>query len=219
MEPGDDAEGIRTVRVEELARTSLSVLRRAAIEYRRRNGEWQNLYRETYDRGNGAAILLYDPARDCVLLVRQFRYPVYVNAPNTYRSERGQLVEVPAGLLNDHELEGLTAEEAIRAEAEQEAGVTVASPRKILDAFMSPGSVTERVAFFVAIYNASDRTGVGGGLAQEGEDIFILEPTLDEALAMIDQGEIMDAKTIILLYWASLHRADLVRSIAVPANG
>jgi nudix-type nucleoside diphosphatase (YffH/AdpP family) len=214
MGPAEDADGIRTVRVEELARTSFSVLRRAAIEYRRLNGEWQNLVRETYDHGNGAAILLYDAARDCVLLVRQFRYPVYLNAPSGYPGERGRLVEVPAGMLDDHHCEGRTAEETIRAEAEEEAGVTVASPRHILDAFMSPGSVTERVAFFVAAYSTADRTGAGGGLIQEGEDISIMEPTLDEALAMIERGEIIDAKTIILLYWARLHRADLARRIA-----
>jgi nudix-type nucleoside diphosphatase (YffH/AdpP family) len=206
----DDSDGVRTGSSEELARTSLSVLRSTTIDYRRHDGSWQSLRRETYDRGNGAAILLYDPARDCVLLVRQFRYPVYVNPlPNQGGAARGRTIEVPAGLLNDHEAAGRSAEEAIRIEAEEEAGVAVSHPRRILDAYSSPGSVTERLAFFVATYAAADRTGAGGGLPEEGEDIAVLEPRLDEALAMVARGEIVDCKTILLLFWAGLHRVEL----------
>ena len=200
--------GVREVASEELARTGFSVLRRTKIEYRRRDGTWQTFQRETYDRGNGAAILLYDPGRDRVLLVRQFRYPVFANpGRGATTATRGWLIEVPAGLLDDHEAAGRSAEEAIRLEAQEEAGVLVTKPVRILDAYTSPGSVTERIAFFVATYDASDRVGEGGGLADEGEDIATLEPTLDEALAMVASGEIADAKTIILIYWAVLNRA------------
>jgi nudix-type nucleoside diphosphatase (YffH/AdpP family) len=208
MSLDDDTIRIGEVRV--LAQSGFSVLRSTAIDYRRRDGTWQALHRETYDRGNGAAILLYDPGRDCVLLVRQFRYPVHANPlPGRTGGKRGELVEVPAGLLNDHQAAGRSVEEAIRAEAQEEAGVAVAAPRHILDAYTSPGSVTERIAFFVATYRPQDRTGAGGGLIEEGEDIAVLEPRLDEALAMVSRGEIADCKTIVLLFWAALNRGAL----------
>jgi nudix-type nucleoside diphosphatase (YffH/AdpP family) len=204
-------ERVRVLEVEEVARTGFSVLRRTRMAYRRSDGAWQTFWRETYDRGNGAAILLYDPSRDCVLLVRQFRFPVFANPkPDAAAETRGWLIEVPAGLLDDHVAAGRSVEEAIRREAEEEAGVRVADPRRLMDTYMSPGSITERVALFVATYAPSDRTGAGGGLAAEGEDIQILEPTLAEAAAMIARGEIADAKTVILIYWALLHGADLV---------
>lgn len=202
----DSPERVRVLGVEEVARTGFSVLRRTTIEYRRTDGTWQTFWRETYDRGNGAAILLFDPDRACVLLVRQFRYPVYANPTPGAPGARGWLIEVPAGLLEDHIAAGRSVEAAIRQEAEEEAGVRVGHPKRLLDAYMSPGSVTERVALFYAPYSAADRTGKGGGVAAEGEDMTILEPTLDEAAAMIQQGEITDAKTIMLVYWALLHR-------------
>ncbi len=207
----EDGEAVRTLRTEELARTGFSVLRNTTIAYRRRDGTRQVLQRETYDHGNGAAILLHDAARDCVLLVRQFRFPVYVNpAPSgSAVLPPGWTVEVPAGMLDDHLAKGRSAEDAIRREAEEEAGVRVGQPRRVLEAFMSPGSLTERVALFVGSYAAVDRIGPGGGLHHEGEDIAIMEPSLDEALAMVARGEITDAKTIILLYWASLNRSAL----------
>lgn len=206
-----DGDTIRRLGEEELARTGFSVLRRTTMAYRRRDGTVQTIQRETYDRGNGAAILLHDPGRDRVLLVRQFRYPVFANPlPGAPADGRGWLIEVPAGKLDDdHAVAGETVEEAIRREAEEEAGVCVARPVRILEAYTSPGSVTERIAFFVATYTAADRTGDGGGLVEEGEDIAILEPTLDEAAAMIERGEIADAKTIVLIYWALLNRPRL----------
>ena len=169
------------------------VLRRTTFDHRRRDGTWQTLDRETYDRGNGAAILLHDPSRGVVLLTRQFRYPAYVNG------HPEPLVEVVAGLLDER-----SPEEAIRQEAEEEAGCRIAAPRRVFEAFMSPGSVLERLVFFVAEYSAADRAA-GGGLAAEGEDIEVLEPTLDEALAMVARGEIVDAKTIMLLQHVKLH--------------
>ena len=170
------------------------VLRKATFDYRRRDGSWQTLSREAYDRGNGAAILLHDPTRDTVLLVQQFRYPAYSNG------HPDKLIEVPAGMLDDRDPEA-----AIRAEAEEEAGCRVSAPTRLFEAFMSPGSVTERVVFFTASYSHADRIAAGGGLVAEGEDIEVLEPTLDEALAMAASGTICDAKTIMLLQWAALN--------------
>lgn len=170
------------------------VLRKTTFDHRRRDGTWQTLSRETYDRGNGAVILPYDPSRGTVLLVRQFRYPAYVNG------HPEPLIEAVAGLLDKR-----SPEEAIRHEAGEEAGCRIAQPRRVFEAFMSPGSVTERLVFFVAEYSAADRVAPGGGVIAEGEDIEVLEPTLDEALAMIGDGRIADAKTIMLVQHAKLH--------------
>lgn len=170
------------------------VLKKTTFDYRRRDGSWQTLSRETYDRGNGAALLLYDPTRGTVLLTRQFRYPAYVNG------HPEPLLEVCAGLLDDR-----SPEDAIRAEAVEELGVAVAAPRRVFDAFMSPGSVTEKLAFFVAEYRAADR-GEGGGNLEEGEDIDVVELTLADALAMVERGAIVDGKTIMLLQHAALRR-------------
>jgi nudix-type nucleoside diphosphatase (YffH/AdpP family) len=171
-----------------------SVLRKTTFDYRRRDGTWQTLSRETYDRGNGAAILLFDPHRGTVLLTRQFRYPAYVNG------HPEPLIEVAAGRLDER-----SPEDAIRREAEEEAGCRIARPRRVFEAFMSPGSITEKLVFFVAEYSAADRVTEGGGVHEEGEDIEVLELTLDAALAMIDSGEIADGKTIMLLQYARLH--------------
>jgi nudix-type nucleoside diphosphatase (YffH/AdpP family) len=171
------------------------VLRKTTFDYQRRDGTWQTLSRETYDRGNGAVVLPYDPDRGTVLLTRQFRYPAYVNG------HPQPLIEAIAGLLDDR-----SPEDAIRNEAEEEAGCRIAQPRRLFEAFMSPGSVTERLVFFVAEYSAADRLAAGGGVIAEGEDIEVLEPTLDAALAMVANGEIADGKTIMLLQYAKLHR-------------
>ncbi len=170
------------------------VLRKATFAYRRRDGAWQTQSRESYDRGNGAAILLYDPSRGTVLLTRQFRYPAYENG------HPEPLIEAVAGMLDKDD-----PEQTIRREAEEEAGCRIDAPKRIFEAFMSPGAVTERLTFFVAAYSSGDRIGAGGGLIAEGEDIEILEPQLEEALAMIESGEIMDAKTIMLLQYAKLN--------------
>jgi len=191
MSAGEDRIRVREVRV---LSDDWYVLRKTTFDYRRRDGTWQTLSRETYDRGNGAVILPYDPSRGTVLLTRQFRYPAYVNG------HPDPLIEVIAGLLDKR-----SPEDAIRQEAEEEAGCRIAQPCRVFEAFMSPGSVTERLAFFVAEYSAADQVAAGGGIKAEGEDIEVLEPTLDEALAMIDDGRIMDAKTIMLLQYAKLH--------------
>ena len=183
----DEPDRIR-VRDVQLLSDRHYILRSTRFDYRRRDGSWQSLTRETYDHGNGAVILPYDPARGTVLLVRQFRYPAYVNGhPET-------MIEAIAGLLDAHD-----PRTAIVKEAEEEAGLRIRAPRRIYEAFMSPGAMTERVTFFIGEYDASDRTGQGGGLKAEGEDIEVLEPSFEAALAMIADGRIVDAKTIMLL--------------------
>lgn len=187
------ADRVRVEKVETLA-DDWYVLRKTTFRYRRRDGSWQVQSRETYDRGNGATILLYDPARRTVVLTRQFRYPAFVNGHDDL------LIEAPAGLLDQ-----AGPEERIRAEVEEETGYRVRAVRQVFEAFMSPGSVTERLHFFVGAYSAGDRVAEGGGNAEEGEDIERLEPTIEEALAMIEDGRIRDGKTIMLLQHAALH--------------
>jgi nudix-type nucleoside diphosphatase (YffH/AdpP family) len=169
-------------------------LKTTTFEWRRRNGDWQTQQRESYDRGNGAALLPYNLAQGTVILVRQFRYPAYVNGYDDL------LIEAAAGLLDDE-----TPELRIRAEAEEETGYRLGEIRKIFEAFMSPGAVTEKLHFFVAEYDPSMRIGSGGGNADEGEDIEVMELPIDQALAMIGDGRIVDAKTIMLLQYAALN--------------
>ena len=169
-------------------------LKTTTLEWRRNDGEWQTQHRETYDRGNGAALLPYNLARRTVMLVKQFRYPAYVNGCDDL------LIEAAAGLLDNE-----APEKRIRAEAEEEIGYRLRDIRKIFEAYMTPGAVTEKLHFFVGEYDPSMRVSVGGGLAEEGEDIEVLELGIDEALAMISDGRIMDAKTIMLLQWARLN--------------
>ncbi|MDO1583361.1 NUDIX domain-containing protein [Rhizobium oryzicola] len=170
------------------------VLKKTVFDFQRQDGSWQRQSRETYDRGNGAAILLYDPERRTVILTRQFRYPAFVNGHDDL------LIEVPAGLLDDAE-----PEVRIRAELAEETGFHVNEVRQVFDAFMSPGSVTERLHFFVARYQPQDRLADGGGNADEGEDIAVFEITIEEALSMMASGEIRDGKTIMLLQYAAIH--------------
>jgi nudix-type nucleoside diphosphatase (YffH/AdpP family) len=182
---------VRPVRVEVLS-DDWYVLRKATFDFQRRDGTWSRQSREAYDRGNGATILLYDESAGTVLLTRQFRWPAYVNG-----HPDGMLIEAPAGLLDDEEPEA-----AIRREAEEETGVRVGAVERLFEVFMSPGSVTERLHFFAAPYERDRRDGEGGGIAAEGEDIEVLEVRLSHALAMVDDGQIADAKTIMLLQWA-----------------
>lgn len=193
---GQDLSGNPAVAVDrvEVISDGWHVLRRTTFSYRRRDGLIESQQRETYDRGNGATILLYDAARRTVLLTRQFRYPAYVNG-----HPDGVLIETAAGLLDDD-----APEVAIRREASEELGVRVGELRHVFDLYMSPGSVTERLHFYVAAYAPDDRVDAGGGLAEEGEDIEVLELSIDDALAGISDGRIVDAKTVILLQWAAL---------------
>jgi nudix-type nucleoside diphosphatase (YffH/AdpP family) len=192
---GRDLTGNPDVRVTdvELVASAWHVLRRTTYEMRDRTGAWVSRTAETYDRGNGAVILLYDVERRTVLLTRQFRYPVYVNG-----HPDGLLVEAAAGLLDDDEPEA-----AIRREAIEETGHEVGELTHVFDLYMSPGSVTERLHFYAAPYSAETALHAGGGLADEGEQIDLVELGIDEALAQIGSG-IVDAKTILLLQWAAL---------------
>jgi nudix-type nucleoside diphosphatase (YffH/AdpP family) len=182
------------IRDVELIASAWHVLRRTTYDYRRQDGSWTREQRETYDRGDGATILLYDPLRRTVLLTRQFRFPAYANGHRD-----GMLIETAAGLLDDDD-----PASAIRREAAEELGVTVGELEHVFGAYMSPGSVTERLHFYAAPYSPDSRTGNGGGVADEGEDIEAVELAFEEALDWIDDGRIADAKTIMLLQWAAL---------------
>jgi nudix-type nucleoside diphosphatase (YffH/AdpP family) len=170
-----------------------AILKKFTFDYRRRDGSLETQVRQTYDRGHGAVILPYDPRRGTVLLVRQFRLPAYVSG------HPEPLIEACAGLLDRDD-----PETCIRREAEEELGYRLKATEQVFHVFMSPGSVTERLMFFTARYSPEDRVGRGGGDAHEGEDIEVLELALDEALAMIDRGEIIDGKTIMLLQHVKL---------------
>ncbi len=164
------------------------------LDWQRSDGRWQEQQRETVDHGDAAAILLYDPRRRTVVLLRQMRVPGFENGCDEL------MIEVPAGLLD-----GATPAECARAEAEQEVGYRARDPQPVFDAFMSPGTLTERVHGFVAEYAEGDRIAAGGGLEHEGEDIEVFELPFDEAMAMLADGRIRDAKTIMLLQHAALH--------------
>jgi len=197
---GRDLDRNPDVRIRDVEVTSdgWHVLRRTTFEFRGRDGQWTTQSRETYDRGNGATILLYDPEARTVLLTRQFRLPAYVND-----HPDGLLIEAAAGLLDDD-----SPEDAIRREAAEELGVTVGPLNHLFDLYMSPGSVTERVHFFAAPYSSADLTGAGGGVAEEGEEIESVTVPYDDALAMIADGRVVDGKTVILLQWAALNLFD-----------
>ena len=169
-------------------------LTKYGIAYRRSDGVTERQFREVYDRGNGAAILLYNKQRRTIVLTRQFRLPALLNG-----DPGGMLLEAPAGLLDADD-----PVTAIRREAEEETGYRITQVEEVLAPIMSPGSVTERLHLFVGAYTAADRVSAGGGHASEGEDIEVIEVTLDQALAMIERREIVDAKTILLVYHAKL---------------
>ena len=169
------------------------VLKKTTFDFLRSDGTWQQQSRETYDRGNGATLLLYNQERRTVILTRQFRFPAFVNGHS------GLLIEAAAGLLD-----GAAPEERIRAEVEEETGYRVRDVRMVFEAFMSPGSVTEKLYFFVAAYDASSKAALGGGNRAEGEDIAIFELSIGDAMRAITCGEIVDGKTIMLLQYALL---------------
>jgi len=179
---------------ERLLSDSHYVLKLATFDWRRDDGQWQIQHRETYDRGNGAALLPYDLARRTVLLVRQFRYPAFAGGYDDL------LIEAIAGMLDNE-----APEARIRAEAEEETGYRVVEVRKVFEAFSSPGAVTEKLHFFVAPYTPDMRVSEGGGVKDEGEEIEVLELPFGDAMQMIADGRICDAKTILLLQYAALN--------------
>ena len=170
-------------------------LRKITFDFLKKNGTWQTQSREAYDRGNGAAILLYNPVSGTVILTRQFRMPTFVNG-----NDSGMMIEVCAGLLDLD-----NPEDCIRRETEEETGYKITEVKKIFEAYMSPGSVTEILHCFVAAYSSAQKVHEGGGLEHDQEDIDVLEIPFPEALSMIESGEIRDAKTIMLLQYAQIN--------------
>lgn len=171
------------------------ILKKVTYEYRNNQGQWETQTREAYDRGNGAVILLYHPEKKTVILTRQFRLPTYINGNDT-----GMLIEACAGLLEQHH-----PEDCIRKETEEETGYRISKVRKIFEAYMSPGSVTEILHFFVAEYDDHMKIHEGGGLEEEQENIEVLELPFAQAYGMIATGEIRDGKTIMLLQYALIN--------------
>jgi len=170
------------------------VLNKVTFDYEMKDGKIESHIREVYDRGNGAAILLYNTAKKTVILTRQFRLPTYLNGNKT-----GMMIEICAGLLDqDH------PEQAIIRETEEETGYRLQKVEKVIETYMSPGSVTEILYLFIGEYNETMKVNDGGGLDAEQENIEVLEYTFDQAYAMIQSGEITDAKTILLLQHAKI---------------
>jgi len=171
-------------------------LRKVTFEIEKADGTKTTQSREAYDRGNGAVILLYNPSQNTVVLTRQFRLPTYING-----NEDGMLIEACAGLLEKE-----SPEECIKREAMEETGYQVGEVKKIFEAYMSPGSVTEILYFFIAEYTHTDLRSNGGGVKEEEENIEVLEIPFQESLAMIEDGRIKDGKTIMLLQYLQIHK-------------
>jgi nudix-type nucleoside diphosphatase (YffH/AdpP family) len=169
-------------------------LKKVTYEITENDGNTSIQSREAYDRGNGATILLYNKAQASVILTRQFRLPTYING-----NPDGMLIECCAGLLDKD-----NPEDCIRKETEEETGYKITDVKKVFEAYMSPGSVTEILYFFVAEYAKEMKVSDGGGLAHESENIEVLEMPFGEALQMVKTGEIKDAKTIMLLQYAQI---------------
>lgn len=170
------------------------ILKKITYDYSKPDGSRHSQSREVYDRGNGATILLYNKEQKTVVLTRQFRLPSFVNG-----NESGMLIEACAGLLDDD-----NPEDCIRRETEEETGYKISAVQKIFEAYMSPGSVTEILHFFIAAYTKEMKLSAGGGAQHEEENIEVLEIPIEEAMQMIDSGEIRDAKTILLLQYVKL---------------
>ena len=169
-------------------------LNKVVFDYQNRDGSWSSQAREAYDRGNGATVLLYNREKQTVILIKQFRMPSYLNGNGD-----GLLIETCAGLLD-----GDDPETCVLKEAEEESGIRPRKAEKVFESYMSPGAVTEIIHFYVAEYTDADRVGPGGGLDSEQEDIEVLEVDFEDALKMVSDGTIRDAKTIMLLQYAKL---------------
>lgn len=184
---------IRSLRAQLLSRSWTS-LQKFTYDFLRPDGKWEEHVREVYDRGDGASALLYNPIQSTVILIQQFRLPTYLNG-----NDSGFLIEACAGKLNP----GENPQEAILREIEEETGHHVHSLEKVFEAYMSPGSVTELITMYLATYDESTKIHGGGGLAEEGENIEVIEVPLMQALEWIKTGKIKDAKTIMLLQFLS----------------
>ena len=173
-----------------------ATLARVDYDYKFEDGQWRRLSRESYNRGNGTGILLYNKEKQTVILTKQFRMPAYVNNPKESMS-----IEVCAGALDKNE----DPETCIIREVEEEVGYKIESAKKVLECYTSPGAVTEKMFLFIAEYDDSMKINEGGGLEIENEEIEVLEIPFSKALAMVDDFEIIDAKTILLLQYAQIH--------------
>ncbi|ULC58339.1 NUDIX domain-containing protein [Flaviramulus sp. BrNp1-15] len=173
-----------------------ATLDRVDYDYKFEDGQWRRLSRESYNRGNGTGILLYNKEKQTVILTKQFRMPAYVNNP-----KEGMSIEVCAGAIDKNE----DPEVCIIREVEEEVGYKISSTKKVLECYTSPGAVTEKMYLFIAEYNDSMKINDGGGLEVENEEIEVLEIPFSKALAMVDDFEIIDAKTILLLQYAQIH--------------
>jgi len=171
-------------------------LRKITFDYQKKDNTWETQIREAYDRGNGATILLYNKINKNVILTRQFRMPTFLNG-----NETGMMIEACAGLLDKD-----NAEDCIRKETEEETGYSVKDVKRIFEVYMSPGSVTEIVYFFIGEYSKEMKINEGGGAADEQENIEVIELPFDKAYDMIASGEIKDAKTIMLLQYAKINK-------------
>lgn len=172
-------------------------LDRIDYDYKFENGEWKRLSRETYNRGNGAGILLYNPEKGTVILTKQFRMPIYDT-----NIEEAMSIEVCAGAIDNND----SAIETIIRETEEEVGYRIKDAKQVLTAYTSPGALTEKMFLFVAKYNDAMKVNKGGGLESEDEEIEVLEIQLSEAIEMIKKEEIIDAKTIMLLQYAQINK-------------
>lgn len=187
--------GIKNVKREILS-DNWYILNKYTYDYQKPDGSWETQEREAYDRGNGAAILLYNSKKKTVILTRQFRMPTYING-----NKDGMMIEVCAGLLD-----GDNPADCVRKETEEETGYKINNVEKVFQTYMSPGSVTEELFLFVGEYDDSMKVSEGGGAADETENIEVLELDFDKAITMVSKGEIKDAKTIMLLQYAKLNR-------------
>lgn len=178
----------------EIVCKSWHTLKKVNFEYQQKDGSWQTQSREAYDRGNGAVILLYNKEQRSIILTEQFRMPTYINGNDT-----GMMIEACAGLLDND-----NPEDAVKRETEEETGYKIKDIKKVYEAYMSPGSVTEILYFFIAEYSKDMKVNEGGGVAHEHENIDVLEMNFNDALNMIETGEIKDAKTIMLLQYLRL---------------
>lgn len=179
----------------ELLSNNWYILNKVTVDYQKKDNSWDTQVREVYDRGNGAAILLYNQYKGTVILTRQFRLPTYLNGNNS-----GMMIEVCAGLLDEDD-----SETCIIRETEEETGYRLHSVKKVFESYMSPGAVTEILHLFIAEYDPNMKVNSGGGLAHEQEEIDVIEIPFFQAYVMIESGEIKDAKTIMLLQYAKIH--------------
>lgn len=187
-------------RIKNLKKTLLSdnyyTLSKFNFDYQKSDGSWVNPMREVYERGHGAGILLYNTTKKTVILIKQFRLPTYL-----HDNKDGFLIEIPAGLLDED-----NPEQCIIRETEEEVGIRIKSVKKVYEGYSSPGVLTEKMHFFVGEYTEDMKVSKGGGLAGENEDIEVLELPFTEAVRMLNEGEIVDTRTIVLLQYAQIHK-------------